>query len=1068
MQRYVLTKQSVIAKDLSFYLYHQHPRPCLKNCKNSFIVKFRNYRKEAYYHPPTITSKGCSSNGHNYHRSHHSSLLRRNSHQPLCLCLVDENTDSKDKSSPRSSQSRRYSSKTRVHFSSFSEASSQLQPEQHRQQQDEDSKDENNFGKGYVVADDDDIEIKDDDCDGDKNGPVFVKSSRSPPLPPPMPLLSPPQLPPRPIYSSQNDETIARGQILIPPLKQTKENTELLYDSLAPHLQDDHLKFLLKRIKRHGEMLDEELEARRLFLLGEDEGKDEDSNIMETSSRTMKYKNRRKRRKSTFSSTFLGRQDGNIQLISHLNDQIDMILGDDKSTNNNKKKKKKKKMKKNEKQQLATSPLSSILSLLLPPLSSSSTQSLSLLYLNTPWIKNLLGQFFDAVPILRTVSVKESNFEPTPVSTIDKAINVHGNNFNIASRKTDDSKIEPCHNLLSIENLKQELLGDQQHQQPMMIRQNAIWDDPTFPPNINQAMRKHYIDIVLKTREICLEHSPFLLSWNDITIPSSANQRNNEQQQQLEYIRSIHYAKSFQVLQNDAMDILTALCHRLPPHLLVEYMEVMELFVKDNVDDLIGNGDNGGNNRTLALMQLYNGDQMTASTKTRTAIVTPITTGIFPIQITPSAIKKRSTRRLFPHLRNCAGLHIHLVSQDVAKFFYAYISTIEQQHDKKHEEPIVLARNDWIKTREEAVEILLNAQNSFVEIQWMMFRESLLQQQKQNQPLKQQHQMQHQPQTKKAPPGRRPKYMQLNLECIILNNEKFERSNIVKSKSSLIVDNNTDRDALINELFEDEDNDELPQVEKIICIDNLPIDVTVQEIEDIYSRCGPIKSVQIYNLRPALDPGKLSMRERKERWKKHRSNTKGGERGSQIFSSGDRNSRREPPRTPVYAIIEFYDTEGYHKATDNALRVFGMVIRRHPSRSIPAYNLKSIYVENISSGIYPRDVEERLNSILHPDLFVCVDMKMGDGDYYNKQFHVNGEVASCEIKFPSFETANHAFQLLRDDMFLNNYQHYKIKQMSSEEENNEEHEIALNWMKTPDNATGYWTREITVDNSPSI
>merc|ERR1711865_124401 len=117
------------------------------------------------------------------------------------------------------------------------------------------------------------------------------------------------------------------------------------------------------------------------------------------------------------------------------------------------------------------------------------------------------------------------------------------------------------------------------------------------------------------------------------------------------------------------MDILTALCHRLPPHLLVEYMEVMELFVKDNVDDLIGNGDNGGNNRTLALMQLYNGDQMTASTKTRTAIVTPITTGIFPIQITPSAIKKRSTRRLFPHLRNCAGLHIHLVSQDVAKFF---------------------------------------------------------------------------------------------------------------------------------------------------------------------------------------------------------------------------------------------------------------------------------------------------------------------------------------------------------------------------------------------------------------
>ena len=46
---------------------------------------------------------------------------------------------------------------------------------------------------------------------------------------------------------------------------------------------------------------------------------------------------------------------------------------------------------------------------------------------------------------------------------------------------------------------------------------------------------------------------------------------------------------------------------------------------------------------------------------------------------------------------------------------------------------------------------------------------------------------------------------------------------------------------------------------------------------------------------------------------------------------------------------------------------------------------------------------------------------MGDGDYYNKQFHVNGEVAS--------------------NMFLNKYQHYKIKQMSSEEDYNKEHEI---------------------------
>lgn len=40
---------------------------------------------------------------------------------------------------------------------------------------------------------------------------------------------------------------------------------------------------------------------------------------------------------------------------------------------------------------------------------------------------------------------------------------------------------------------------------------------------------------------------------------------------------------------------------------------------------------------------------------------------------------------------------------------------------------------------------------------------------------------------------------------------------------------------------------ELELEEKIVFINNLPIDITEDEVDEIYSRCGPLDSIQLFN-----------------------------------------------------------------------------------------------------------------------------------------------------------------------------------------------------------------------------
>ena len=131
-------------------------------------------------------------------------------------------------------------------------------------------------------------------------------------------------------------------------------------------------------------------------------------------------------------------------------------------------------------------------------------------------------------------------------------------------------------------------------------------------------------------------------------------------------------------------------------------------------------------------------------------------------------------------------------------------------------------------------------------------------------------------------------------------------------------------------------------------IDNLPIDIDEEELIDIYSRCGDIESVRIFNRRPDLDPGnpKIEVKERMSRGMMMEKTT----------------------RTPIYAIVKFATDEGHSTATSVDLRVFGIIVQRHAVRSIRKEEMKSLYIENIPRGFYALDIGTLITSLHHDDL----------------------------------------------------------------------------------------------------
>jgi RNA recognition motif. (a.k.a. RRM, RBD, or RNP domain) len=211
----------------------------------------------------------------------------------------------------------------------------------------------------------------------------------------------------------------------------------------------------------------------------------------------------------------------------------------------------------------------------------------------------------------------------------------------------------------------------------------------------------------------------------------------------------------------------------------------------------------------------------------------------------------------------------------------------------------------------------------------------------------------------------------------------------------------------------------------MVFVDNLPIDVQEDTIEKVFSRCGDLVSITIFNRRPDLDPGQLSKAQILSRQKR------------QIKMVGVYGQRWRRPCTPVYGLVEFASTEGSARASDESLRIFGTLIDRHPVRSIPSSKMTRLFIEGIPDGHPCLDFEYQLGQVLDPDLFVCLDAGQNN----------RAMVGSCEIKFPSFELAYHSFQKLQNLPVLRDH----------------DGDCKLNWIRSPNNAPLWWSRKLGFD-----
>lgn len=214
-----------------------------------------------------------------------------------------------------------------------------------------------------------------------------------------------------------------------------------------------------------------------------------------------------------------------------------------------------------------------------------------------------------------------------------------------------------------------------------------------------------------------------------------------------------------------------------------------------------------------------------------------------------------------------------------------------------------------------------------------------------------------------------------------------------------------------------EANRQVVRPDTTVFLDNVPIDVSAETIEELYTRCGKLASIQIFNKRPDLDPGPLSKAQRIARSR------------SQVLTSS-RFKKWQRPRSPVYALLVFQGKEGYESCTHDALRIFGMLIQKHPVRTIPACQMTRLFLEGLDS-VTCLDLEYLLREQLGPELFVRLDRGQN-----------NRMVGSCEIRFPSFEDAFEAYGKLRDSFSMDSHK-----------------EVTVHWMRTPKDAALWWSRK---------
>ena len=367
----------------------------------------------------------------------------------------------------------------------------------------------------------------------------------------------------------------------------------------------------------------------------------------------------------------------------------------------------------------------------------------------------------------------------------------------------------------------------------------------------------------------------------------------------------------------------------------------------------------------------------------------------------------RRMRLLLPNLYNATKSHVHLVAQEVADYFYVDMPVVEPSDSR-----MVLSQERW-----------LEMQDAFSEAA-VYFHESLAELQADNIKTKEEDEA----------------VESLDIEVLPTptdeSDDTVEDEGEPKPKKPTRKYTNVHLEATVITEGPDSFMDLSADEERMVFVDNLPVDVTEMELYDLYSRCGVLERVQVFNQRPDLDPGPLTGQQLQKRKAQGRRNKQGASR-----------HRWERPRTPVYGLLTFASPDGYEVAMDPNLHLFGMIVRKHAVRSVRSHDMTRLYIQNIPYGLQAADVEYQIGSCLKPDLYVSLDL--GNNQRRKEPTH-------CEISFPSFAMAHASFPKVQEGI-------QKLVPSRTIYEDEAEESCSVQWMKTPKNAFQYWTRELGFD-----
>ena len=585
---------------------------------------------------------------------------------------------------------------------------------------------------------------------------------------------------------------------------------------------------------------------------------------------------------------------------------------------------------------------------------------------------------------------------------------------------------------------------------PAPLSMDLLWRDPTFTPNINRKKRKQTVSTLMHAREMSLE-SPLLWSFNQRrrNKKSKSKGKNSSDDLEQQERREAHYQKSAGQLREEAEAIASLLSFRLPAR---SHDDIVGLFrgYASTVAEVMGSADDDSDNEN---------DMLDSDDEDEGSDSDDESASDDDEQSKPHV---EIMKMLFPNLKRRADFHVHLIATELAEFFYVDVperirnegSTANPLDDLlipigRSDKRINEAWNDWNSMRDELVTTFLSSQRMYCklhsaskkkekegpqeskasepkedEVNKVMVQYSNGEHKRAEELIEELNRLRttadgelvgRSPVEGLGLAGRAPKGANLRFECLMLN-DKF--GPYCNAETALLADLN---DPHLNSLGEISPDiiDHLPVTNRTIFIDNLPIDVTREELEYLYSRCGAIESIEIFNLMPELDPGELT---KKSMMAQRKQNRMSGSKGA---------TQAKDVRTPVYGMIKFEDEDGYARASLDMLRIFGMVIRRHAVKTQPARNIHTLYIENIPKGFFAMDLEEKLSKILNPDMYISLELGQ----------HVNAQPKSCEITFPTFEVSHLAYQQLQKVHFGDD-------------------KCTIHWMKTPDNATAYWTRHM--------